>query len=246
MKRLEGKVALVTGASGSIGAATARKLAFEGATVALHFASNEERAESLRQELATLGAVAITERADLENLDEARGLIERVGTKLGRLDVLVNNAGYWAPRSLAETSVEELRKMLRVDLESPLVLSNAALRYFPEGGGRIVHLSSSLARSPIEGSALLSIAKAGIEALTRSQALEWGARGITVNAVAPGPTSNATLDRMPEAHRAAIARRTPLGRLGLPEDIASVIAFLASDESRWITGQIIDVNGGLR
>lgn len=245
MKRLEGKVALITGASGSIGSATARKLAGDGASVVLHYAHNEERAEELRRELTSIGVVAVTERADLASLDEGRAMVDRVGTRFGKIDILVNNAGKWAPRAIVETRDADIEHMLRIDLEAPFVLSQAALEYVPKQGGRIVHLSSSLARSPIEGSVLLSVAKAGLEALTRSQALEWGQRNITVNAVAPGPTSNANVDRMPEARRAAIVERTALGRLGHPDDIASVIAFLVSDEARWVTGQIIDVNGGL-
>jgi len=245
MQTLENKIAVVTGAAGSIGAAISRRLAECGATVVLHCSGNRARAEELRRELEWRGARAICVQADFRRLDEVRRLIGDVVQQLGRVDILVNNAGLWDPRPLAEVEEAQAEGMMRVDFLAPLFASQAALPHFPKEGGRIIHLSSGLARHPIPGSGLLSASKAALEALTRSQALEWGARNVTVNAVAPGPTSNETVDGQPEAVRRAIISRTALGRIGRPEDIASVVAFLASDDAGWVTGQVLDVHGGL-
>jgi 3-oxoacyl-[acyl-carrier protein] reductase len=245
MESLREKIVIVTGAAGSIGSAIARALAARGATVVIHYGTSEARAEALRRSIVEAGGQAVCQQADLGRAEEARGLVTQAAARFGRVDVLVNNAGHWDPTPLDRVTEAQVDHMLRVDFVGPFFACQAALPHFPAEGGRIVHLSSGLARRPVPGSALLGASKAAIEALTRSQAKEWGARGITVNAVAPGVTENAHVDALPDAARRAILAQTALGRIGRPEDVAGVVAFLASDEARWITGQVVDANGGM-
>jgi NADP-dependent 3-hydroxy acid dehydrogenase YdfG len=159
MHALENKIAIVTGAAGSIGAAIARTLAEQGATVVLHYSGSRKRAEDLEQELVRRGAKAICLQADFRQLDQVRRLIGDVVERFGRVDILVNNAGLWDPRPLVDVEESHVASMLQVDFLAPSFASKAALPHFPKEGGRIIHLSSGLARHPAPGSGLLSASK---------------------------------------------------------------------------------------
>ncbi|WXB16346.1 SDR family oxidoreductase [Pendulispora albinea] len=231
---------MVTGASRGIGAAIARRLSAEGAAVGIGYVTNRELAEALVREL---GGGAFALRADMGDAAEARASIAEAGARYGRIDVLVNNAGVGDHRPLGASDEAVFDRLFAVNVRGPLFASEEALRHFPSAGGRIVHVSSGVSRHAIRGLAVYSATKGALESLARVQTLEWGPRNVTVNVVAPGPIET-ELHVRSEAHTRALLERTPLGRIGRPEDVAGVVAFLAADDARWITGEVIDVDGG--
>jgi 3-oxoacyl-[acyl-carrier protein] reductase len=251
-RRFAGRVALVTGAAGGIGAATARRLAAEGATVALadlDAGALERAAAALRADGLAVSAHA----ADVSAADQVDALVGAVVERHGRLDVLVNNAGITRDDLLFKLSEEDWDAVLAVNLKSVFLCSRAAQRPMVEARrGAIVSLSSRSAHGN-RGQANYSAAKAGIRALTATMAIELGPFGIRANAVAPGYIATdmtaATARRVgldPGEHARRAAERTPLRRVGTPEDVAAVIAFLASDDAAYVSGQTIEVNGGAR
>jgi 3-oxoacyl-[acyl-carrier protein] reductase len=246
MRDLHGKVVLVTGGSRGIGAATAKRLAADGARVLVNYARSAQAADAVVNEIRAAGGKADPLPGDLSDLDRALNLINEVVALAGRLDILVNNAAIFEGGNLDQIDPGQYARQFDLNVRAPLLLSKAAAAVMGEGG-RIINLSSGLGSIPAPGNSIYGATKAAIESFTRSHAVELGPKGITVNCVAPGTTDTEMLrSGMTEATIARLKKLTPLGRLGTPEDIADVIAFLTSDQARWVTGQVLAASGGLR
>ena len=252
MSALKGKIALVTGASRGIGQAIACRLAGDGAIVAVHYHSAEDAARTVVAGIAAAGGTAFALQADLSARGGAASLaagftaelIERYGK--AAFDILVNNAGVSKRATIEDVTEEDLDLLLQTNLKSPFFLIKALLPQLRDGG-RIINVSSMGTRAAYPTMAAYAPAKAGLEALGRLLAVHVGGRQITVNSVMPGATAtdmNANA-RDPVASR-ALANTIALGRVGQPADIARVVAFLASDDGGWVTGQQIDASGGQR
>lgn len=240
------KVALVTGASRGIGAATAIRLAEDGCAVAVNYLHDRQGAEAVVAKIKALGQRAIALQADVGEPEQARRLVQQAAEGLGGLQILVNNAGYSQHADIEGLKLEDWEKMLRVGLTAAFVCAQAAVPYMRAAGwGRIVNVASLRAMTGSDHGAHYASAKAGIVGLTKSLALELAKYKITVNAVAPGYTRTEMTRAALEQHGAEIAAKIPLGRPAEPEEIAAVIAFLASDDASYITGETINVNGGI-
>lgn len=239
------RVALVTGASRGIGAAIARRLASDGLAVAVNYASGAAQAEALVAELAASGARAIAVRADVADAGDVRRMFDAVEAQLGKVDVLVNNAGVLKTLPLAEHSDALFDQAFDINVRGTFhTLREAATRL--NAGGRIVNFSSTVVALNLPGYAVYNATKAAVEAFTHVFAKELRGRGITVNAVAPGPIATSLFfEGKTEAQIEAFAKMPPLERLGQPEDIAAVVAFLAGPDGGWVNGQILRANGGL-
>ncbi len=254
MGSLAGKIALVTGASRGIGRAIALRLGSEGALVAVHFNRDRAAAQASIAAIVAAGGAAFAIAADFaapyaaEQLFVAFDACLRQRGDRPRLDILVNNAGIGSRQPLEAVAPEDFERMIAINLRAPFFVMQQALPRLVDGG-RIVNISSTAARIAYAETPLYAATKAGLEALTLSTAKRLGSRRITVNAVAPGATRTDLnpLARDPESEPAKlIASETILGRIGEPADIANVVAFLATDQAGWITGQIIEASGGLR
>lgn len=243
------KVALITGASRGIGAATALELAGRGATVVVDYQNESYRAEAeeVADRISTAGGRVRLMAADIRDDRARRALIGSVAEHEGRLDILVNNAAIYSRRATEEIDEQHLAEHLHNNVHGAILTTVAAAGLLGSGG-RIIYISSGLARRLAATSTAYAASKAAIEAAARCQAAEFGPRGITVNALAPGIVETAQLagSLPPGPERDALIAATALGRIGQPVDIARVVAFLASPDSGWITGQVIDVDGGLR
>lgn len=244
---MSGRTAVVTGASRGIGRAIAERLARDRARVVVNYARSMEQAEQVVEAIRVGGGDAIAVQADMGQPEEIARLFELTMERFGRLDVLVNNAGAYEAHRLENSDEAHYTALFAVNVRGVLLASREAARCFDEAGGRIINISSGAARAAVPGGAVYAASKAAVEALTRCHAAELGPRGITVNAVAPGFTQSDMLDvALPAKARDAMIALTSLGRLGEPEDIAAVVAFLASEDARWITGEVIGASGGLR
>ncbi|GAB2978793.1 SDR family oxidoreductase [Actinotalea caeni] len=248
MRRLDGKTALITGAGRGIGRAVAMRLASDGARVAVHYGSSADAAREVVEAIEAQGGCAIGLQADLGAPGGAAGLWAAFDEHVGDgVDVIVNNAGVLGPRvPYPEVTEAELDEVLAVNTKAPFFVVQHGLSRLRDGG-RVVNVSTSLTHGSRNPDLLAySMSKAAIDAFTAVLAKHLGPRGVTVNAVGPGATAtdmNAARLATPEG-REAIASRSPLGRVAQPEDVADVVAFLASDDARWVTGQWIDVSGG--
>ncbi|MBV7698645.1 SDR family NAD(P)-dependent oxidoreductase [Streptomyces sp. TRM70350] len=250
--RLTGKVAVVTGASKGIGAAIAVRLAAEGAAVAVNHSSDrpdsKQAADRVIESIRSSGGVARAVRADVTDASRI-ALFEETVRLLGPPDVLVNNAGIYSFTPVENLSEEEARRHFDTNVLGPVLLTQAALRYFPCRGGTVINIGSIWGQSGTPRTCAYSASKAAVEALTRVLAAELGPRGIRVNCVAPGFTETEgthALGLPGTRLHDRLLTDTPLGRGGHPEDIVPVVAFLASDEAAWITGETIRCSGGLR
>lgn len=246
-KRLAGKVALVTGGSRGIGAEIALRLAEEGATVAISYNNNKGPAEAVVAKIAKLGGGALAFKADASSEKESQKLIDDVIKTTGRIDILVNNAGVFESAPLENINLDHVERVFGVNVKGVIATTAAALKKIPDGG-RIINISSvsAVAKGSMIGASVYSASKAALDTLTRIWAQELGSRKITVNGVAPGTTATDMYNQaMPEEAKKAYIVKTALGRVGEPDDIAAVVAFLASDDGRWITGQTIITDGGL-
>jgi 3-oxoacyl-[acyl-carrier protein] reductase len=239
------KVAIVTGAARGIGAEVARRLARDGFAVAINYASSSKEADALVAELAAKGAKAIAVKADVASPDDVRAMFETTEARLGHVDVLVNNAGVLKTVSLADTTDALYDQTFDINVRGTFnTLREAAARM--NEGGRIVNFSSTTLALNMPGYAVYNATKAAVEAFTHVFAKELRGRDITVNAVAPGPIATSLfLDGKTDEQIQTFARMSPLQRLGQPEDIASVVAFLAGPDGGWINGQILRANGGI-
>jgi 3-oxoacyl-[acyl-carrier protein] reductase len=240
MGKLDGRVALVTGSSRGIGAAIVKRLAREGASVVIHFSSQQAPADALAKEIP--GARVL--RADLASPTAPAELVRAAFDAFGALDILVNNAGALAVGAVDALGAEAIDRMFAINVRAVILATREFAAVTQSRVGRVINISSIAASMPNGGASVYAATKAAVESLTRSHATELGPRGITVNAVAPGPTATDMYDSFPTATRALVARTIPLGRFGRPEDIAPVVAFLASDDADWVTGQVINASGG--
>ena len=245
MGRLDGKVALVTGASRGIGRAIVLAMATEGAKVALNYNSSEAEAQSVADEIASMGGECMLVQANVANRDEARAMVKRVAEHWGRLDVLVNNAGITRDKTLRKMSDEDWDAVITTNLGSVYYTVSAAMPIMIEQSyGRIVNISSYVGQAGNFGQANYGASKGGIIAFTKTAALELAKYNITVNSLAPGFTQTDMLAKVPDNVQTMIKSKIPMGRFGLPEEIAKAVVFLAADGD-YITGQQININGGV-
>ena len=241
--RLDGKKALITGASGGIGAAIARVLHAQGATVAL----SGTRVDVLVDLAKSLGDKrAHVCPGNLSEADAAAVLVARAEAAMGGLDILVSNAGVTKDGLALRMSDADFESILALDLTAPFRLARAALRVMLRNrAGRIINIGSIVGATGNPGQANYVAAKAGLAGLTKALAQEVASRGVTVNLVAPGFIATPMTEALTDAQRAALLARIPLGRMGVPEDVAFAVAYLASDAGAWITGATMHVNGGM-
>ena len=239
------RVAIVTGASRGIGAAVAQRLAKEGFAVAINYASSSAEADALAAQLSAAGAQAIAVKADVSSPDDVRRLFDLTEQQLGKVDVLVNNAGVLKTMPLADTSDALYDQTFDINVRGTFnTLREAAARM--NDGGRIVNFSTTALALNMPGYAIYNATKAAVEAFTHVFAKELRGRNITVNAVAPGPIATSLfLDGKTEEQIQTFAKMPPLQRLGQPDDIASVVAFLAGPDAGWVNAQVLRANGGI-
>ena len=239
------KVAIVTGASRGIGVEIAKRLSADGLAIVVNYANSASEAEALVAELIDNGGQAIAVKANVANADEVRAMFDVTEQKLGKVDVLVNNAGIMKTMPVADTSDELYEQTFAINTRGTFnTLREASTRM--NDGGRIINFSSSALALNIPGYAIYNATKAAVESFTHVFAMELRGRKITVNAVAPGPVAtDLFLNGKTDEQIQNFAKMPPLERLGQPEDIANVVSFLAGPESGWINGQILRANGGL-
>ncbi len=243
MGTLDGKVAIVTGASRGIGRAIAERLGRDGAKVVVNYMRNAGKAQEVVEAVEASGSQAVAVQADIGRMEDVRRLFQTAEERFGGVDVVVNNASVSVFKPHAEVSEEEFDQVFGLIARGTFfALQEAAKRL--RGGGRIVNISSGGTVTGGPGAGLYLGAKAAVEQFGLALAKELGPRGITVNAVLPGLTDTDGMIMPPEAVEQAV-NRTPLGRLGQPEDVADVVAFLVGEDGRWMTGQLVRAGGGL-
>lgn len=246
--RLEGKVALITGSSRGIGAATALKLAEEGADIIINypFAAEEGNAAEIRDKIVKLGREVLLVEADISILAEAERMIEEALTKFGKIDILVNNAGITRDNLLLRMKEEEWDAVINVNLKGVFNCTKAVLRsMLKQKTGKIINIASVVGVMGNAGQTNYSASKAGVIGFTKSLAKEVASRGITANAVAPGFIESQMTEVLPEDVKEKMLSAIPLNRFGKPEEVANVICFLASAEADYINGQVINIDGGM-
>ena len=237
------KVALVTGGSRGIGAAIAGRLAEDGFDIALTYRTGKDQAEDVASRIRALGRQAVPIQTDLAEPDAADAVVDAVLHEFGRWDVLVNNAGVMHWSAVAAMELADVDRLFAVDARAPLLLMRAAATKLSEGG-RIVNIASGVTATALPGIGLYSGVKAFLDQLTKVAAIEFGGRGITVNAVGPGSTATGPFAQLSTSDRAAAGQAFALGRIGEPADTANVVAFLVSPGASFVTGQIIYAAGG--
>jgi 3-oxoacyl-[acyl-carrier protein] reductase len=243
---LTGKVALITGGSRGIGRAIGLRLATQGADVAFSYRGNAAAAGATVGDLEALGRRALSIQADASDPESAEAVVKATLEAFGRIDILVNNAGITRDDLIMRMTPEAWREVLETNLFGAFWMTKAVTRPMLKArGGRIINITSVSGQAGQMGQANYSSAKAGLIGLTKATARELASRTITVNAVAPGFVLTELTQDLPEDLQAQITDRTPLGRFGTPEEIAAAVAFLASDEAAYITGQVLAVDGGL-
>jgi acetoacetyl-CoA reductase/3-oxoacyl-[acyl-carrier protein] reductase len=244
MGRLDGKTALVTGASRGIGRAIALELAQEGAKVALNYVSSDARAQEVADEIARFGGTCMLAKANVAHPEEARAMVKRVAAQFGRIDILVNNAGITRDKSLRKMTDEDWLEVVQANLNAVFFCTSAAVPMMIEQNyGRIINISSMNGQTGAFGQANYGASKGGIIAFTKTCAIELAKYNITVNAICPGFTMTDMLAKVPANIQDQIKARIPLGRFGTPEDMAKAATFLV-EGGDYITGQQININGG--
>ena len=244
MGKLDGKVALVTGASRGIGREIAIELAREGAKVAINYQSSDERAQEVADEIAKYGGTCMLAKADVAHPQDARAMVKRVVDHFGRLDALVNNAGITRDKSIRKMTDDDWLEVVQTNLNAVFFCTSAAIPVMVEQNyGRIINISSMNGQTSAFGQANYGASKGGIIAFTKTAALELAKFNITVNAICPGFTMTDMLAKVPANIQDQIRSKIPLGRFATPEDIAKAATFLV-DGGDYITGQQININGG--
>lgn len=244
--KLEDKVAVVTGASRGIGRAIAERLAAEGAKVVVNHRASADAAEEVVAAIEAAGGEAVVLQADVSDFEQSRDLIQETIKHFGRIDVLVNNAGTTRDTLLMMMKENDWDLVIDTNLKSVFNCCKAVARSMVrQRSGRIINITSVAGLAGNPGQTNYAASKAGVVGFTKSLAKELGSRSITVNAVAPGFVPTALTNDLPDDLRQAAIEHTPLGRFGQPEEIAAAVAFLASDEAGYITGQVLSVDGGL-
>ncbi|HEX5545303.1 MAG TPA: glucose 1-dehydrogenase [Nitrospira sp.] len=241
MKSLSGKVAIVTGASNGIGRAIAERLADNGAIVVVNYSKSAEKAQQVVAVIQAKGGKALSVQADMGQVADARRLVVDTVKQFNRLDILVNNAGKFMPKPLEETTEEDFNNVIALNAKGPYFAMQEAARVLKDGG-RIVNISTGGTHLHFPGATAYLGSKAALEQYTKGLAQELAPKGITVNTVAPGFTETGM---MTEEYRQIGIQLSPMKRLGVPKDIADVVAFIVSEEARWITGQTIQAGGGI-
>jgi 3-oxoacyl-[acyl-carrier protein] reductase len=248
MSNLQGKVALVTGASKGIGAAIARELASRGAAVAVNYSGGKAGADAIVSEIKAAGGKAIAVQANLADTDSIAPLIAKVASELGPIDILVNNAGVYEFAPIEAVTADHFHKQFNVNVLGLLLTTQAALQHFSPNGGSIINIGS-VAAAGIGTASVYSATKGALDSITVALSQELGPRKIRVNSLNPGMVETEGVHAAgiigTDFQKKAVAD-TPLGRIGQPQDIADVAAFLASDDSYWVTGQFIKASGGAR
>jgi 3-oxoacyl-[acyl-carrier protein] reductase len=239
---LEGKVALVTGAGRGMGQVIARRLAEDGASVAAHYASSSAGAEATVQSIRALGGKAVVYQADIAKRQDVTALFAAMDRDHGRLDIVVNSSGVSGGGTLAAPDEEQVEWMLGINLKGALFIASEAAKRLGQGG-RIINIGSTLAEFPIGGAGVYSATKAALKSFTDSWAKELGKQGVTVNTVIPGATSPGMAERTPEPYRSFYQNFSPFKRIGRAEEVAAVVAFLASEQASWVSGAHIMANG---
>jgi 3-oxoacyl-[acyl-carrier protein] reductase len=250
MSTLNGKVALVTGASRGIGRAIAERFAQDGAAVVINCSSSLAQAEEVANTIKANGGSAIAIKANIGDVAQVRALVKDTVNQLGRLDILVNNAAIHDPTKPAlEITEEEFDRSFALNVRGAFFVMQKAARIMPEGG-RIINISTIGTSVGFPNYSVYVASKSALEGFTLVMASELAPLGITVNTVSPGTTETVMLEKLlsenPDGMEAMFVQRTPMGRIGQPPEIADVVAFLASEDARWVTGQNLRVDGGFR
>ena len=248
MGKLADKVAVVTGASKGIGAAIAKALAAEGAAVVVNYAASRRDAEMVVAEITGTGGKAVAVQGDVSKSRDVERLFADTINSFGRIDILVNNAGIYRFAPIETVTEDDFHQHFNINVLGVVLATKEAIKHFRPDGGSIINLSTAVTRNPPPGASVYVASKSAIEAITRVLAKELGPRKIRVNAISPGEVET-------EGTRSAgivgsdfekqMLQQTPLGRVGQPEDIAPVAVFLASDDARWVTGEILAASGGM-
>jgi 3-oxoacyl-[acyl-carrier protein] reductase len=249
MSKLNGKVAVVTGASKGIGAAIAKGFATEGASVVVNYASSKEGADRVVNEITKNGGKAVAVQANVAKKTDIERLFAEAKKAFGKIDILVNNAGVYEFSPLEEITEEQFNKMFNLNVLGLILTSKESLKHFGTAGGSIINISSiASTNAPATGS-VYSATKGAVDTITKSLAKELGPRNIRVNAINPGMVETEGVQAAgfgENGMREQIEAQTPLGRIGQPEDIAPAAVFFASKDSAWITGETLSITGGYR
>lgn len=243
---LKGKIALITGAAKGIGRAIAEKFAMESASLVLNYRTYNDGLKELEEKLKGFGVEVLLVQGDVKNYSDAENMVKAAIEKFGRIDILVNNAGITKDNLLMRMSLEDFDDVLEVNLKGAFNLIKAGVPHMiKQKSGRIINISSVIGLIGNAGQANYAASKAGLIGLTKSVAKEVASRNITVNAIAPGYIVTDMTEKLPEKIKEKMMELIPLKRLGNPEDVANLAAFLASDMASYITGQVINVDGGM-
>lgn len=246
MGDLVDKVSLITGGSRGIGRACCFALAAEKSTIAVNYNKSPQAAEEVVAELEKLGVRAKAYQADVSNADQTSVMIDKIMDDFGSVDVVVNNAGITRDRSFMKMTVDQWHQVLLVNLDGPFNITSGLLPQMVERGwGRIISITSIVAQMGNFGQSNYAVAKGGLIAFTKTLAREVAAKGVTVNAVAPGFIETDMTAEVPESVLDTVRQMTPMGRLGRPEEVARAVRFLAAPQASFITGQVININGGM-
>ena len=249
MAKLTGKVAVVTGASKGIGAGIAKELAAQGASVVVNYASSKEGAEKVVAEITKAGGKAIAIGGSVAKLAEIDKLFAETKKAYGKVDILVNNAGVYKFEPLEAIGEEEIDRLFNTNVKGLLLATKAGVALFPPEGGSVINIGSVASEQTPATSAVYSGTKGAVDAITRVLAKELGPKKIRVNSVNPGPVVTEGFKSggiEGSDFEKSMIQSTPLGRIGQPDDVATVVAFLASDDARWVTGSLLQAAGGMR
>ncbi len=247
MAKLTGKIAVVTGASKGIGASIAKELAAQGASVVVNYSTSKEGADKVVAAIEQAGGRAIAVGGNVSKPAEIEALFAETKKAFGKVDILVNNAGIYAFSPLEQITAEQVENIFGVNVTGLLLATKAAVALFPAEGGAVINISSVVTENAMPMSSIYAGSKGAVDVITRVLAKELGPKKIRVNAINPGMVSTeGTASLLGGDMEKMMVAMTPLGRIGEPEDIAGVVAFLASDDAGWVTGSILQVAGGAR